>query len=261
MTWDDYKPIPGATWNDPTRVAPSEDDPARDRAARLPGPAVRDDAAEALGPVRQSRRSIRSRARTSRGSTQDFWTKPQPVNHGHTIHEYWMEQSRGKIGVEVTAFGPYRMPKKQLQYGGLRPKTCRQAQRRQPRARNRRALAADAGADIRSKFDLVMRMFAGYDESAVWQEFGEMKFQTKGGHHAGVRQSRSDEAALGPDALRRVDELERRVVAVEQLRRSSRAKLGRDPARGLARGVQDRRQLQQPVRRHRTGASAPAHGT
>jgi M6 family metalloprotease-like protein len=39
--------------------------------------------------------------------------------------------------------------------------------------------AADAGADIRSKFDLVLRLFAGYDESGVWQEFGEMKFQTK----------------------------------------------------------------------------------
>ncbi len=39
--------------------------------------------------------------------------------------------------------------------------------------------AADAGADVRSKFDLVLRLFAGYDESGIWQEFGEMKFQTK----------------------------------------------------------------------------------
>lgn len=50
----------------------------------------------------------------------DFWSTPQASNHGHTIHEYWMEQSRGRVGVAVTAFGPYRMPKKQFQYGNLR---------------------------------------------------------------------------------------------------------------------------------------------
>ena len=26
----------------------------------------------------------------------DFWGMPGPLNHGHTIHEYWMEQSRGQ---------------------------------------------------------------------------------------------------------------------------------------------------------------------
>jgi M6 family metalloprotease-like protein len=37
---------------------------------------------------------------------------------------------------------------------------------------------ADAG-DIKSKYDIVLRIYAGYDETSVWQEFGEMKFQTK----------------------------------------------------------------------------------
>ena len=38
---------------------------------------------------------------------------------------------------------------------------------------------ADQGANIRQQFDLVLRIYAGYDETTVWQEFGEMKFETK----------------------------------------------------------------------------------
>jgi M6 family metalloprotease-like protein len=38
---------------------------------------------------------------------------------------------------------------------------------------------ADRGDGIPFKFDLVVRLYAGYDETAIWQEFGEMKFQTR----------------------------------------------------------------------------------
>jgi hypothetical protein len=37
---------------------------------------------------------------------------------------------------------------------------------------------ADAGCTGRCGFDVVLRIYAGYDETSVWQEFGEMKFQT-----------------------------------------------------------------------------------
>ena len=48
----------------------------------------------------------------------DFWGKPGPLNHGHTIHEYWMEQSRGRVGIPtIDAYGPYRMPRRLFQYG------------------------------------------------------------------------------------------------------------------------------------------------
>ena len=40
----------------------------------------------------------------------DFWNKPQPLNYGRSVHEYWMELSHGRIGVEFTPFGPYRIP-------------------------------------------------------------------------------------------------------------------------------------------------------
>ncbi len=36
--------------------------------------------------------------------------------------------------------------------------------------------AADVGRDIRKDYDAVLRLYAGYDETGVWQEFGEMKF-------------------------------------------------------------------------------------
>ncbi|HVT79389.1 MAG TPA: hypothetical protein VHM90_01925, partial [Phycisphaerae bacterium] len=39
--------------------------------------------------------------------------------------------------------------------------------------------AADKGADIKSKYDIVIRIYAGYDETSVWQEFGEMKFASQ----------------------------------------------------------------------------------
>jgi M6 family metalloprotease-like protein len=38
---------------------------------------------------------------------------------------------------------------------------------------------ADQGDTVERQFDIVLRMFAGYDETATWQEFGEMKFQTR----------------------------------------------------------------------------------
>ena len=41
------------------------------------------------------------------------------------------------------------------------------------------ALWRAAAGDLKSKYDIVIRIYAGYDETSVWQEFGEMKFQTK----------------------------------------------------------------------------------
>jgi hypothetical protein len=48
----------------------------------------------------------------------DFYNKPGALNHGQTINGYWMEQSRGQIGIPpLDVYGPYRMPKKLFQYG------------------------------------------------------------------------------------------------------------------------------------------------
>jgi M6 family metalloprotease-like protein len=112
----------------------------------------------------------------------DFWGKPNAYNHGQTIHGYWMEQSRGKLGIPgIDVFGPYRMPKKLYQYGlnewgqgGGCPtgSTCDGHMEPDVDA----MWQAEAGKDIKAKYDIVLRVYAGYDETSVWQEFGEMRF-------------------------------------------------------------------------------------
>ena len=95
-----------------------------------------------------------------------------------------MEQSRGQIGIPpLDAYGPYRMPKKLFQYGlnewgqqggcpgGYKCDGDLEA--------DADALwRAAAGEKIADKYDIVLRIYAGYDETSVWQEFGEMKFQS-----------------------------------------------------------------------------------
>ena len=125
----------------------------------------------------------------------DFYGKPSALNHGHTINEYWMEQTHGRIGMTFTPYGPYRMPRPLYEYGlnefnqngataAERPTgggcPTGRTLRRQHEPRRRRALARPTCAEAeRHQFDLVLRIYAGYDETTVWQEFGEMKFETK----------------------------------------------------------------------------------
>ena len=183
MTWKDYRPIPGATWADATRkgervfrvalvAVDFEDQPfvitMKKRSDPFGNPQV--------DPVK--------REQVPRFYA-DFWGKPGPLNHGHTIHEYWMEQSRGRVGIPtIDAFGPYRMPKKLFQYGlnehgqdvGCPTgHTCNH--RMEPDVDT--LWAADKGADIKKSYDIILRIYAGYDETSVWQEFGEMKFKSK----------------------------------------------------------------------------------
>jgi M6 family metalloprotease-like protein len=180
MTWDDYRPIPGVNWADPSRhgtkrtmrvaIVPA-DYPDYPFVVTLPK------GSDLFGNPRVdpvSREKVPQ-------YWADFYNKPQESNHGHTIHEYWMEQSRGQIGVTVVGFGPYRMPKRFFQYGGLPPADVPfDSTPDNAAARELDSLwRADIGDSLALSFDLVVRMYAGYDETAVWQEFGEMKFQTK----------------------------------------------------------------------------------
>ena len=183
MTWKDYRPIPGATWADATRkgervfrvalvAVDFEDQPfviTMKKGSDLFGNPQVDPVKREQVPQFYA----------------DFWGKPGPLNHGHTIHEYWMEQSRGRVGIPtIDAFGPYRMPKKMFQYGlnehGQQvgcptDHTCNHRMEPDVDA----LWAADRGADIKKNYDIVLRIYAGYDETSVWQEFGEMKFKSK----------------------------------------------------------------------------------
>jgi M6 family metalloprotease-like protein len=183
MTWADYRPIPGTSWGDRSRRP--------ERAIRVALVAIDfEDQPFVVTLPKQS---------DPFGNPQvdpvpreevpafyaSFWGTPGPLNHGHTIHEYWMEQSRGKVGIpQIDPYGPYRMPRRLFEYGlneynqrtgcpaGF---TCDGRMERDADA----LWMADAGEDVRSRYDVVLRIYAGYDETTVWQEFGEMKFASR----------------------------------------------------------------------------------
>ncbi|MCK7476381.1 MAG: hypothetical protein M0C28_01440 [Candidatus Moduliflexus flocculans] len=134
----------------------------------------------------------------------DFWMTPNAVNHGQTVNGYWMEQSRGRFGItEVEVFGPYRMPKPIWALRAQRAPPERPDARRQPGRRAAwsatatRSGRADVGRDVRKDFDAVLRIYASYDETGVWQEFGEMKFASKDDIPPAVGQSRPRTSRAG----------------------------------------------------------------
>ncbi|HJR59476.1 MAG TPA: hypothetical protein VJ813_08765 [Vicinamibacterales bacterium] len=183
MTWADYRPIPGARWAD--NAVPGE------RVLRVALVAVDfPDQPFVITVPRQS--DLFGNPQIDPVNREavpqfyaDFWGRPGALNHGHTIHEFWMEQSRGKVGIpKIDAYGPYRMPRNLFEYGlneynqaGACPTGFSCNGKMEPDVD---ALwTADTGTDIRKNYDIVLRIYAGYDETSVWQEFGEMKFKSK----------------------------------------------------------------------------------
>jgi M6 family metalloprotease-like protein len=190
MTWDDYRPIPGVDWADPSHVP--------QRKFRMALVAI-DFSDEPFVITQPKHKEIFGNPQIDPVTREqvpqfyaDFFGKPSAVNHGHTINGYWMEQSRGKFGiVGVDAFGPYRMSKKFWEYGlndQTQPKQRTYTPTGEPATgrMDQEAIAlwvADKGQEIVSNYTrpngAVLRLYAGYDETGVWQEFGEMKFKSK----------------------------------------------------------------------------------
>ncbi|WP_280526191.1 M6 family metalloprotease domain-containing protein [Couchioplanes caeruleus] len=185
MTWDDYAPIPGTTWADPSV-------PGSERNFR--GALVLVDFANQPFVVTQPANSsiygnpfaVHDLARGDVPAFyRDFLNRPGPLNRGHTIHEYWMEDSGGRYGIELGSFGVYEMPHRSHEYGienswqkGLgcpAGDTCGRDLRTDARA----AWIADVGEETAARYDFVFFLAAGQDESSSWQEFGEMKFAGK----------------------------------------------------------------------------------
>src|SRR4051794_9167019 len=120
---------------------------------------------------------------------RDFLNKPQALNHFQTMNRYWMEDSFGKYGVQLDAFGPYRMPGRSYQYfmtefGGNAnlahcPDSANFPCNKNFRTDARAAWLADVGQTVINGYDNIFYVSAGEDESATWQEFGMMKFKTQ----------------------------------------------------------------------------------
>jgi M6 family metalloprotease-like protein len=118
----------------------------------------------------------------------DYYAVPNEYNGGRTLHGYWMEDTHGRIGVDVEVFGPYTMAAKSFEYGlatDFNGPVGSQANSSCPAghtcSRNIRtdglaAWLADTGCASLSScgYNNGFYVTAGHDESSTWQEFGEM---------------------------------------------------------------------------------------
>ncbi len=186
MTWADYKPPPMTNWSDPSQRGWSRNfnialvtvdyDDETFVITQAPGSTV-------FGNPQPNAPKV---ARDEVPSFyRDLLNTPNDLNGGHTLHEYWMGDSFGKFGVDLAAFGPYRLPSQSFQYGidtaGFNPNACPDGYECGVDLRTD-ALGAwrhDVGNSTAASFELVFILSAGQDESSTWQEFGEMKFGGK----------------------------------------------------------------------------------
>lgn len=182
MTWNDYRPIPGKNWADPALR------PEREFKMALVAVDFSDQPFVMTMPKGSDLFGNPQIDPVSREEIPqfyaDFWLKPLAVNHGQTINGYWMEQSRGKFGItRLEAFGPYRMPRPLWAYGlnehSQNRSTPDGSIARYRMERDIDSLWRAAEGDLKKNYDAILRVYAGYDETGVWQEFGEMKFNSR----------------------------------------------------------------------------------
>lgn len=190
MTWADYVPVPGTDWVNPATTGSIRNFNIALVVVDYPDEDFVISQAANSTPFGNPQPAANSLDRADVPSFyRDFLNKPQKLNHHHTIHEYWMEDSAGRYGVDLTAFGPYRLPKRSFQYGiddedpeysfnvGGCPKGSKCSIDLRTDAIG--AWVADIGNRTAESYELLFILSAGQDESSTWQEFGEMLFQTK----------------------------------------------------------------------------------
>lgn len=174
MTWDDYKPLPGYDWSDP-----SYQPPRKIRAALV------------LGDFTDQEFVVKEKGLTDDPAQfyADFLiNEPGELNRGHTVNEYWLEDSFGTVGVEADGFGPYRLDGTLPEYGLTSDMNNPSADCPSGQSCDKdldtdllTASAADTAGGAAGGRDYQFRylLHAGYDESGTWEEFGPMLFANK----------------------------------------------------------------------------------
>jgi M6 family metalloprotease-like protein len=184
MTWADYQPIPGVDWKDVDYQAPKT---------------LR--AALVLGDFTDQKFRV---AETTRDATDQFglgvpdpakyWTdllfkdtSPTTAQHGHTVGEYWLENSYGLIDVDAEGFGPYTMDGKMYEYGITDfgdstdcpdgPDGC--GGDFDTELVSKSLADVTASQQEHGEFDFRFLLHAGYDESGVWLNYGIGMFENK----------------------------------------------------------------------------------
>jgi M6 family metalloprotease-like protein len=183
MTWSDYKPIPGVDWKNPQSAPPKTL-----RAALIlgdfPDQGMRV-SETTVDPTGQKGLGVEDAAK--------YWLdilfkdkSPTSPSHGHTVGEYWLENSYGLIGVDAEAFGPYTMDGPMYQYGigdfGTAddcPDDSGCGADFDSEVVQKSLVDVTTAVDQGGEFDFRFLLHAGYDESGVWLNYGMAKFPDK----------------------------------------------------------------------------------
>jgi M6 family metalloprotease-like protein len=183
MTWKDYKPVPHV----PYYKKDYEPTLRTLRAALILG-----DFPDQKFRVEESTRDVTGQKGLGVGDPANYWLKylfrnenPKFVTRGHTVDEYWLENSFGLVGVDAEAFGPYRMDGKYHEYGVRDfgsdadcpegPDGCNgdfDTEVTQASLLDVTTSQAEHG-----EFDFRFLLHAGYDESGTWLNYGQALFQ------------------------------------------------------------------------------------
>ncbi|PJJ62038.1 M6 family metalloprotease-like protein [Compostimonas suwonensis] len=186
MTWDDYTPVPNTDWANDTE---GSERPFHGAVVLLdftnqPFLVTQDQGSHTFGNPSGLAHNI------PRDDVPQFYldllNTPNELNHGRTINEYWMEQTGGRLSVQMEAFGPYELPGKIEEYGlndsFNKPNAAFCPQGESCNKDIRRDALSLWSADIGvpnplTEFDEVFYITAGHDESTTWEEFGRMLFE------------------------------------------------------------------------------------
>ena len=183
MTGADYKLIPGVGWTNPEYEAPKTL-----RAALILG-----DFQDQKFRVAETTVDATGQRGLGVEDPAKYWvdllfksTDPTNAQHGHTVGEYWLENSYGLIDVDAEGFGPYTMEGNMYEYGATDfggSADCPDDS----------GCSADFDTEIvqasladvttsqqeHGPFDFRFLLHAGYDESGVWLNFGQALFAEK----------------------------------------------------------------------------------
>ena len=181
MTWGDYKPIPLVDWRE------GESDPPKTLRAALILGDFQDQkfrvSETTIDPTGQPGLGVEDPAK--------YWldylfydTDPLSPQRGHTVNEYWLENSYGLIGVDAEAFGPYTMDGKMYEYGVRDfgsdadcpdgPDGCQGDF--DTEVVQKSLVDVTASQQEHGEFDFRFLLHAGYDESGVWLNYGRALF-------------------------------------------------------------------------------------
>ena len=118
VTWDDYVRPPGRPWSDPTRKGYERKFNIALVAVDYPDHDFVITVAENSTVFTNPQAAANSLSRKDVPAFfRDLLIKPYDLNRDYTLHKYWMEDSDGHFGVDLTAFGAYHMPSNSYQYG------------------------------------------------------------------------------------------------------------------------------------------------